>query len=74
MERYQDWYVEKVLEKLNRGVYAHDNKMDLRLTVIKPIHALWIIIMFKHLKGSKECIFQVLERHTFLMLFLPPAI
>ena len=31
--RYQDWYTEKLLEQLNRGVNAHDVNVDVRLKV-----------------------------------------
>ncbi len=43
-----------MLQQLNRGVLAHDVKVDVRLSVIKPLHAKWI--MYKHLKESKELI------------------
>ena len=52
-EKYQNWYAEKVLQQLNRGVVAHDVKVDVRLSTIKPLHARWIIDMYKHLKDSK---------------------
>ena len=37
--RYQDWYAEKVFEQLNRGVQAHDVRVDARLSTVKPLHA-----------------------------------
>ena len=52
-EKYQNWYAEKVLQQLNRGVVAHDVKVDVRLSTMKPLHARWIIDMYKHLKDSK---------------------
>lgn len=55
-EKYQDWYAEKVLDQLNNGVNAHDIKVDVRLSIIKPLHARWIIDMYKHLKNSRSII------------------
>ena len=54
--KYQDWYAEKVLDELNRGVRPHDVKVDVRLSKIKPLHAKWIIQMYHHLKNSKDLI------------------
>ena len=54
--KYQDWYAEKVLEHLNRGINAHDVKMGIRLSTIKPLHAKWIVDVFKFMKESKDLI------------------
>ena len=43
--RYQDWYAEKVLKKV-----------DTHLSRIKPLHAKWIADMFKFMKESKDLI------------------
>ena len=34
-DKYQDWYAEKVLQQLNRGVAAHDAKVDVELRIMK---------------------------------------
>ena len=60
--KYQDWYAEKVLQKLNRGVVAHDVKVDVRLSTIKPLHTRWIIDMYKHLKDSKGLVLSGLRK------------
>ena len=52
-DKYQDWYAEKVLQQLNRGVAAHDVKVDVQLSIMKPLHAKWITEMYHHLKRSK---------------------
>ena len=55
-DKYQDWYAEKVLQQLNRGVAAHDAKVDVKLSIMKPLHAKWIIEMYHHLKRSKQIV------------------
>ena len=45
-----------MLQLLNRGVEVQDVKVDVRLSTIKPLHARWIIDMYKHLKDSKELV------------------
>ena len=55
-DKYQDWYAEKVLQQLNRGVTAHDVKVGLKLSIMKPLHAKWITEMYHHLKRSKQIV------------------
>ena len=61
-EKYQDWYAEKVLQQLNRGVAAHDVKKDVKLSIMKPLHAKWIIEMFHHLKRSKQVVISAFRK------------
>ena len=53
-EKYQDWYAKKVLQQLNRGAAAHNVKVDVKLSIMKPLHAKWITEMYHHLKRSKQ--------------------
>ena len=53
-EKYQEWYATKVLQQLNRGVAAHNVKVDVKLSIMKPLHAKWITEMYHHLKRSKQ--------------------
>ena len=54
--KYQDWYAEKVLEQLNRGINAHDVKTGIRLSTIKPLQVKWIVDVFKFMKESNDLI------------------
>ena len=42
-EHFENWYSNKVEEELLAGVDIKDVKVNLNLTVIKPIHAQWLI-------------------------------
>ena len=44
-DKYRDWFAEKVLQQSNRGVAAHDVKVDAKLSIMKSLHAKWIIAM-----------------------------
>ena len=57
-EKYQDWYAKKVLQQLNRGVAAHNVKVDVKLSIMRPLHAQWITEMYHHLKRSKQIEFS----------------
>lgn len=41
---------------MNRGVGPHDVKVDVRLSIMKSLHARWIIEMYNDLKASKRII------------------
>ena len=55
-DKYQGWYSEKVLPQLNGDVAAHDVKVDVKLSIMKPLHAKWITEMYHHLKRSKQIV------------------
>ena len=56
LDKYQDWYAEKVLQQLNRGVAAHDVKVDVKLSIMKLLLTKWINEMYHHLKCSKQIV------------------
>ena len=55
-DKYLDWYAENVLQEFNRGVVTHDVKVDVQLSIMKPLHAKWTIEMYHHLKSSKQIV------------------
>ena len=65
IDKYQDWYAEKVLQQLNRVVAAHDVKVDMKLSIMKPLHAKWKTEMYHHLKRSKQIVISGFRKpHT----------
>ena len=63
-DKYQDWYAEKCLQQLSRDVAAHDVKMGVKLSIMKPLQAKWIIEMYHHLKRYKQIVISGLRRPT----------
>ena len=53
--KYQNRYAE-VFQQLNTGVTAHDFKVVVKLSIMKPLHAKWVIEMYHDLKRSKQII------------------
>ena len=43
----------KFKSQLDSGVVLDDVDVDLRLSVLKPIHATWIVSMYNHLSSSE---------------------
>lgn len=52
-ERFTKWYAEEVQTQMESGVRTEDIMVDLRVTVIKPLHDTWLIELFNHL-SSRE--------------------
>ena len=40
-------------EQLQKGRKLEDIEVDLKLTVIKPLHAQWLVSMYDHLTGQR---------------------
>jgi len=51
-EKYQEWYASEVTSQLKRGINPYNVKVDVKLTTIKPIHAHWIIDLYKFMQTS----------------------
>ena len=54
-DKFQNRYAE-VFQQLNTGVTAHDFKVGGKLSIMKPLHAKWVIEMYHDLKRSKQII------------------
>ena len=64
-DKSEDQYSEKVLHQLNRGAAANDVKVDVKLSIMKPLHGKWIIEMYHHLKCSKQIVISGFRKaHT----------
>ena len=52
-ERFTKWYAEEVQTQMESGVQTEEIMVDLRLTVIKPLHASWLTELFNHLSSCE---------------------
>ena len=51
-DKYQEWYASEVTSQLGKGIDPYNVKVDVKLTVLKPIHTRWIIDFYKHMQTS----------------------
>ena len=51
--KFQDWYADKVCQQL---VNQEESTVDLRLSVVKPLAAKWIIRFFDYIKTKPEIV------------------
>ena len=52
-DQFTSWYLAQIQIQLDSGVVLDDVDVDLRLSVLKPIHATCIVSMYNHLASSE---------------------
>ena len=52
-DQFMAWYSAQIHTQLDSGVPLDDVDVDMRLSVLKPIHATWLVSMFNHLSSSE---------------------
>ena len=50
---HTSWYSAQIQSQLDSGGVRDDVDVDLRLSVLKPIHVTWIVSMYNHLSSSE---------------------
>ena len=61
-KKFSDWYSDQITKQLKDGVSAHQVKIDLSLTKMKPIHGNWLIGLYDYLCNQKEVIIESFEK------------
>ena len=52
-DQFTSWCSAQIQSQLDSGMVLNDVDVDLRLSVLKPIHATWIVSMYNHLSSSE---------------------
>ena len=52
--KFSEWYSKEIAKALDKGQDIHEVKVDTTLTVMKPIHAQWIIGLYDRLRNDVE--------------------
>ena len=51
-EKFTTWYWQEVQRQLDSGTSFEDIEVDLRMSVIKPLHAGWLVALYDYLTGA----------------------
>ena len=54
--KYNTWMTNEISKQIKRGIAPPDVKVSLNLSVIKPLHAKWIVDLHHYLKAEKAMI------------------
>ena len=63
------WYAGEVKEALDQGVALQDVKVDLRASLIKPLHANWLMLAMSALQDKSDMIRRGFEKSGIVELF-----
>ena len=63
---FSRWYANEVKEALDQGINIQDLKVDLKATVVKPLHANWLMISISSLKSKSDIIQRGFEKSGIL--------
>ena len=61
-DSFTRWYAQEVHEALDSGKSVHEVKIDLRLSMIKPLHANWLITAHSILKHKTAVLTRGFEQ------------
>ena len=52
-DQFTSWYSAQIQSQLDSGMVLDDVDVDLRLSVLKPIHETWIVSTYNHFSSSE---------------------
>ena len=55
-DRFGTWYAAEVSKQLEKGTDIYSINIKLQLSVLKPIHARWLISFYDYLRNKPELI------------------
>ena len=50
-DKFTTWYSDEVKQQIESGGDCTDINVDLRLTVLKPLHTVWLVDLYNHLSS-----------------------
>ena len=66
-----EWYSKKILQALENGCEVMDAKVDVKLTIMKPLHAKWLSEFYNYINSSDG---QEITRNDWLRAGIADAI
>ena len=58
MLKFGEWYSHEITKQLEKGIDVYNVQIDTTLTVMKPIHARWIIGLYDKLRNLEQVIIK----------------
>ena len=52
--KFNEWYSQQVSSQLARGINLENIDVKLKLSLIKSIHAVWVVDFYNHMTTAKE--------------------
>ena len=52
----QYWYSKRIVKQMQQGKKPHEIKVDVRISIAKPLHAKWIVKFYDYIRSKPELI------------------
>lgn len=52
----QDWYSNEIRKQMEKGMAPHEIKVDVRISVLKPLHAAWVTKFYDHMRLNSDIV------------------
>ena len=59
--KYNEWFADQVSQQLTRGILPADVKVSSKISLIKPLHAQWIVNLYEKLRKEPAMIINGFE-------------
>ena len=53
-DKFTTWYSADVQRQIESGTRLEDVEVDLRMSVLKPVHATWLVDLYNYLTNSRK--------------------
>ena len=50
--KFSDWYTQQVSAQLDKGIAIDEINIKLRLSLLKPLHAEWLVDFYNHMTSG----------------------
>ena len=60
-KKFEIWYASEVTKQLQNGENVYEVDVKLQLSILKPLHARWIISLYDYLRNQHEMIIKGFE-------------
>ena len=55
-DKAQTWYAEQVQVQIDKGIAPENVAVDLKISILKPLHARWVTQYYDHIRTNKDVV------------------
>ena len=59
--KFENWYTEQVTKEIEKGVNVLSVNIETKLSIVKPLHARWLISFYDHMQNNRQMIIKAFE-------------
>ena len=59
--KFESWYADQVTKEIEKGTNVYPVNIKTKLSVVKPLHARWLISFYDHIQNNCEMIIKAFQ-------------